>query len=66
MGRRGSTVAGIVARKSAVTGEPGAGFTLAMLRSSEGDIAWWHGAEEGFAGRKPLSELPLEGAGPVS
>lgn len=41
-------------------------FHPPLLRSFEGDIAWWHGAEEGFAGRKPLSELPIEGSGPVS
>lgn len=35
-------------------------------RLGEDDIAWWHGTDEGFAGRKPLSELPLEGSGPVS
>jgi hypothetical protein len=35
-------------------------------RLGEGDIAWWHGTDEGFAGRKPLSQLPAEGSGPVS
>lgn len=35
-------------------------------RLGEGDIAWWHGTDEGFAGRKPLSELPVEGSGPIS
>jgi hypothetical protein len=35
-------------------------------RLGEGEIAWWHGMDEGFAARKPLGELPMEGSGPVS
>ena len=35
-------------------------------RLGEDDIAWWHNTDEGFSARKPLRELPLEGAGPVS
>ena len=35
-------------------------------RLGEGDIAWWHGTDEGFSARKPLSELPVEGSGSVS
>lgn len=31
----------------------------------EGPIAWWHAADEGFAGRRPLAELP-GGRGPLS
>lgn len=35
-------------------------------RLGEGQIAWWHATDEGFSARKPLSELPSGGAGPVS
>lgn len=35
-------------------------------RLGEGDIAWWHGTDEGFSARKPLSELPTGGTGAVS
>ena len=35
-------------------------------RLGEGDIAWWHATDEGFASRKPLDELPSGGAGTVS
>lgn len=27
-------------------------------RLGEDDVAWWHGTDEGFSGRRPLSELP--------
>lgn len=35
-------------------------------RLGEEDIAWWHGADEGFDSRRPLSELPMQGSGTVS
>ena len=35
-------------------------------RLGEDGIAWWHATDEGFSGRKPLHELPMSGAGPVS
>jgi hypothetical protein len=35
-------------------------------RLGEAGIAWWHGTDEGFAGRKPLAALPVEGSGPVA
>jgi hypothetical protein len=35
-------------------------------RLDEADVQFWHRQDEGFANRKPISELPLEGAGPVS
>jgi hypothetical protein len=36
-------------------------------RLGEGDIDWWHGTDEGFAGRKPIAELGgADAAGPVS
>ena len=31
-------------------------------RLGEPEIAFWHGTGEGFAGRKPLTELPLDQA----
>lgn len=31
-------------------------------RRGEPAIAFWHGAEEGFAGRKPLAQLPAGGS----
>ena len=27
-------------------------------RSGEDEIGWWHGVDEGFAGRRPLDSLP--------
>ena len=27
-------------------------------RSGEDEVAWWHGVDEGFAGRRPLTALP--------
>ena len=35
-------------------------------RLGEDDIAWWHTSDEGFAGRKPLTELPTEHSGPIA
>jgi hypothetical protein len=35
-------------------------------RLGEDDIAWWHGTDEGFAGRRPIAELPPVGDGPVA
>jgi hypothetical protein len=35
-------------------------------RLGESDIGFWHRQDEGFAGRKPIAELPVEGAGPIS
>ena len=35
-------------------------------RLGEGEIAWWHATDEGFSGRRPLDELPMEGSGPIS
>ncbi len=35
-------------------------------RLGEADVRFWHRQDEGFANRKPISELPLEGGGPVS
>jgi hypothetical protein len=37
-------------------------------RLGEDEIAWWHAVDEGFAGRKPLTDLPgpTEEGGPVS
>lgn len=29
---------------------------LLCWKMGEPDIAWWHGAEEGFFGRKPIDE----------
>jgi hypothetical protein len=31
-------------------------------RLGEPEIAFWHGTNEGFAGRKPLTQLPLDQA----
>jgi len=31
-------------------------------RLGEPEIAFWHGTDEGFTGRKPLAELPLDQA----
>lgn len=31
-------------------------------RSGEPEIAFWHGADEGFTGRKPIAKLPLDQA----
>ena len=28
-------------------------------RLGEGPIAWWHPTDEGFAGRRPIAELPM-------
>jgi hypothetical protein len=33
---------------------------LLCWRLDEASIRYWHGAEEGFAGRKPLDEDPIE------
>jgi hypothetical protein len=33
---------------------PGGDTVLLCWRLGEGDVAYWHGLEEGFAGRKPL------------
>jgi hypothetical protein len=30
---------------------------LLCWRLGEGDIGWWHGVEDGFAGRRPVEEL---------
>ena len=35
-------------------------------RLGEGDVQFWHRQDEGFSSRKPISELPLEGSGPVA
>ncbi len=35
-------------------------------RLGEDGIGWWHGADEGFSARKPLSELPVQGSGTIS
>ena len=35
-------------------------------RLGEDDVQLWHRQDEGFANRKPISELPLEGSGPVA
>ena len=35
-------------------------------RLGEADVQFWHRQDEGFANRKPISELPAEGSGPVS
>ena len=35
-------------------------------RLGEGDISFWHGQDEGFASRRSIAELPLEGSGPAS
>jgi hypothetical protein len=42
--------------------------TLVWLcwRLGEDGVAFWHRQDEGFAARKPLSELPTEGSGPIS
>jgi hypothetical protein len=34
--------------------QPGGDTVLLCWRLGEGDVAYWHGLEEGFAGRKPL------------
>jgi len=34
---------------------------LLCWRLGEDRIRFWHGPEEGFAGRKPLDDDPLEG-----
>lgn len=31
---------------------------LLCWRVGEPDIAWWHRPEDGFAGRRPLSDIP--------
>lgn len=35
-------------------------------RLGEGAIGWWHAADEGFAGRKPIAELPMDPGGRLS
>jgi len=35
-------------------------------RLGEGTIGWWHAADEGFAGRKPIAELPMGSGGRLS
>lgn len=35
-------------------------------RLGEADVQFWHRQDEGFANRKPISELPMEDAGPIS
>ena len=35
-------------------------------RLGERDVQFWHRQDESFANRKPISELPVEGSGPVS
>lgn len=37
----------------------GGGTVFLCWRLGEPEIAYWHGAGEGFAGRKPLAELPV-------
>jgi hypothetical protein len=33
---------------------PGGDVVLLCWRVGEDEVAWWHGVDEGFAGRKPL------------
>jgi hypothetical protein len=35
-------------------------------RLAEDDVRFWHRQDEGFVNRKPITELPVDGSGPVS